>query len=333
MADHRLYPTAELALIPALSRLRGHIGGEYSDSDSLVQEDLFQSSSHISLLCVHGIDLAATATRQFCFHLFHQAALLRIRLVLAQVWRCRYEELFPTLSFRIKFPSIQIPKPKRSVRIKQQGIQRHTHHRLVPAMLLQGLLHVLFKSLVGFLQGRVHLHADDLLPVGRQRFRNVFERNERSQTHQKAAEQQRRRARAPANTLGYTRFRASVIRGLDYGDLFEQPVRFRERSHTGFSILKPLLHHPRRMHAEKDVEDLIGVASKQRPSQDDSALSTSSQRAERISLRGISFQLVDFIRDGVVKEIRHVAADEIHRSEAPDFLPVRLPQRAEQCAP
>src|SRR5437016_2852316 len=84
------------------------------------------------------------------------------------------------------------------------------------------------------------------------------------------------------------------------------------------------------MHAEEDVKHLIGVASEQGPGQDDSALSISSQRAERVSLGGISFQLVHLIGDGVVEKIRHITADEIHWSETPDFLRVRLPQRAVQ---
>ena len=54
---------------------------------------------------------------------------------------------------------------------------------LVPAMLLQCLFHILFEFLVGVLQWRVHLHADDVFAVGRQRLRNVFERNESSQAH------------------------------------------------------------------------------------------------------------------------------------------------------
>src|SRR6266478_5302258 len=191
VADHSLYSTPELALIPALSGLRRHICGQHRDPDSLIQKDLFQSSSHISLLRVYRVDLAATTTRQLCFHFFNQAALLRVHLVLVQIWRLRNEEFFSSLCFRVKFPPIQIPKPKRSVRIKQQGIQRHTHHRLIPAMLLQCGLHVLFKFLVGFFQGRVHLDANDLLPVGRQRLGNIFERNERSQAHQKTAKEQR----------------------------------------------------------------------------------------------------------------------------------------------
>src|SRR6266446_1992769 len=174
VADHSLYPSAKLALIPALARFRRYIGGQHSDSDSLVQEDLFQSSSHVSLLCVYRIDLAPAPTRQLCFHLFNQAALLSIDLVLAQIWRCGYEELFPPLSFRVKFPSMQIPEVKRPVGIKQQGVQGYTHHRLIPAVLLQCGLHVLFKFLVGFFQGRVHLDANDLLPVGGQRPRKYL---------------------------------------------------------------------------------------------------------------------------------------------------------------
>ena len=86
------------------------------------------------------------------------------------------------------------------------------------------------------------------------------------------------------------------------------------------------------MHAEEDVEDLIGIASEERPGEHDGVLRASSQRAERVSLGSISFQLVHLIRNGVVEEIRHVAADEIHWSKTPDFLSVRLPQRAVQLA-
>jgi len=86
------------------------------------------------------------------------------------------------------------------------------------------------------------------------------------------------------------------------------------------------------MHAEEDVEHLIRVPPKQGPGKDDCVLRTSSQGAERISLGGISFQLVHFIRNGVVEEIRHVSADEIYWSESPDFLSVRLPQRTVQLA-
>src|SRR6266436_8970166 len=138
-----------------------------------------------SRFCVYyRIDLAPATTRQLCFHFLYQAALLRVDMVLIQIWRLRNQESFSPLRFWVVFPTVQISQAKRSVWIKQQGVQRHTHHRLVSAMFLQRLFHVLFKLFVGFLQRRVHLHADDLLPVGRQRLRNIFERNERSQAHQ-----------------------------------------------------------------------------------------------------------------------------------------------------
>src|SRR5258708_14702543 len=114
---------------------------------------------------------------QLCFILSNKAALFRIDLVLAQIWRWGYEEFSPPLSFRVKFPSIQIPEVKRPVWIKQQGIQRYTHHRLVSAMLLQRVFHVLFKFLVAFLQWSVHLHADHVFAVGRQSTGTVSERN------------------------------------------------------------------------------------------------------------------------------------------------------------
>src|SRR5258707_1373460 len=87
------------------------------------------------------------------------------------------------------------------------------------------------------------------------------------------------------------------------------------------------------MHAEEDVEYVIGIASEERPGEYDSVLRTSSQRSERVSLGSISFQLVHLIRNGVVEEIGHVAADEVYGSETSDFLSVRLPQRAVQLAP
>src|SRR5258707_10043927 len=200
-------------------------------------------------------------------------------------------------------------------------------------MLLQRVFRVLFKFLVGFLQWRVHLHADDLCAVGRRCLGNVFERNERSQTHKEATKKEGGGSWSAANAFRYARLGARIVLGLNYGDLFEQPVGFRERAHAGFTILKPFLHHPRRMHAEEDVEYFIGVASEERPGKDDRILRASSQRPERVSLGSISFQLVHLIRNGVVEEIRHVSADEIHWSETSDFLSVRLPQRAVQLAP
>src|SRR5260370_18172469 len=200
-------------------------------------------------------------------------------------------------------------------------------------MLLQRVFHVLFKFLVGFLQWRVHLHADDLFAVGRRCLGNVCERNERSETQKEATKKEGGGSWSAANAFRYARLGARIVLGLNYGDLFEQPVGFREHPYAGFPILKPFLHHPRRMHAEEDVEDLIGIASEERPGEYDSVLRTSSQRSERVSLGSISFQLVHLIRNGVVEEIRHVSSDEIHWGEPPDFLSVRLPQRALQLAP
>src|SRR5260370_14830421 len=200
-------------------------------------------------------------------------------------------------------------------------------------MLRQRVLHVLFKLLGGFLQWRVHLHADDLFAEGRRCLGNVFERNERSQTHKEATKKEGGGSWSAANAFRYARLGARIVLGLNYGDLFEQHVGFREHPHAGFPKLKPLLHHPRRMHAKEDVEYFIGVASEERPGKDHGVLCTSCQRAERVSLGRISFQLVHLIRNGVVEEIRHVSADEIHWSETSDFLSVRLPQRAIRLAP
>ena len=57
-------------------------------------------------------------------------------------------------------------------------------------MLTEGLLDVLFHLLVSLLQGLVHLHADDFLPVGRESIGNIFQRHERTKAHQEAAKQQ-----------------------------------------------------------------------------------------------------------------------------------------------
>jgi len=48
-----------------------------------------------SRFCVcTSIDLAPTTTRQFCFYFFHQAPLLGVDLLLAQIWRLHNEESF-----------------------------------------------------------------------------------------------------------------------------------------------------------------------------------------------------------------------------------------------
>src|SRR5260370_18049869 len=195
-------------------------------------------------------------------------------------------------------------------------------------MLRQRVLHVLFKLLGGFLQWRVHLHADDLFAEGRRCLGNVFERNERSQTHKEATKEEGGGSWSAANAFRYARLGARIVLGLNYGDLFEQPVSFREHPHAAFPKLKPFLHHPGRMHPEEDVEYFIRVASGKRSGEHHCVLRTSSQRAERSPLGGVSFQLVHPIRNGVVQEIRHASADEIHLSETSDFLSVRLPQRA-----
>jgi len=96
---------------------------------SLIQKDLFQSPSHVSLLCVYRIDLApAPNAVSSAFTSSTRAALLRVDLVLAQVWRCRYEETFsPPLSFQgPNSHPCRFPRVKRPVRIKQQGRSRAT---------------------------------------------------------------------------------------------------------------------------------------------------------------------------------------------------------------
>src|SRR6267378_3460881 len=65
------------------------------------------------------VKLAPTTTRQFCFYFFRQAPLLRVDLLLAQLWRLRNEESFPPLRLRVVFPPKQIPETKRPVWIKQ----------------------------------------------------------------------------------------------------------------------------------------------------------------------------------------------------------------------
>src|SRR6267378_4143398 len=83
-------------------------------------------TSYISLLRIHRIDLAPTTTRQFCFYFFHQAPLLRVDLVLAQIWRLRNEESFPPLRLQVVFPPKEIPETKRPIWIKQHEYRQLT---------------------------------------------------------------------------------------------------------------------------------------------------------------------------------------------------------------
>src|SRR5258708_8184290 len=98
-----------------------------------------------------------------------------------------------------------------------------------------------------------------------------------------------------------------------------------ERLHTRLAIFDAFFNHLCRFKPEEDVEELIRISPKQRPGKDESARSTRSQRAERIALSCVSLQLVHFIGDSIVKKGRHVATDEIDRTEAANSRFVRLP--------
>ena len=139
--------------------------------------------------------------------------------------------------------------------------------------------------------------------------------------------------RSPANAFCHARFRTGIIRWLDYSDLFEQPVGLRECPNSSFAIFESFRDHLRWFHTVENVEDLVGVAAEQRPRQHDSALRASRQRPKSIPLGRIPFQFVHLICDGVIEEVRHVAANEIDGGKASGLGSVRLPQGAVQRSP
>ena len=95
-------------------------------------------------------------------------------------------------------------------------------------------------------------------------------------------------------------------------------------------MLKAFLQHLPRLQAKKDVEKLVCVAPQECPSQHHDAFRTRREGAERVPLGRVPFELVNLIRQRVIKERIHVTADIVNGREPPDLVSVGLPEGAIQ---
>ena len=57
-------------------------------------------------------------------------------------------------------------------------------------MFFERCLDILLEALVSSSQNRIHLDVDHLLFIGRERIRNIFERNKSAEFHEEPAEEQ-----------------------------------------------------------------------------------------------------------------------------------------------
>ena len=109
------------------------------------------------------------------------------------------------------------------------------------------------------------------------------------------------------HTLGHAGLRALVVGGLDRGHLFEQAVSLGEVLEASGAMLEAPLEHLPRLQAKQRVIKVVGVTAEQGACEDESAVGTGREAAQRISLsRVAAFQFMHFVRDGVIEETPHV---------------------------
>src|ERR1035437_4463017 len=190
MPDYDLNTGPQLAFVPGFTFFRCHLGREHSYPYTFFGQDALQPTCHVSLLGVDRVDLCLPSSLKRGFDFLHQPPFLGIDKALIQVTRSCNQERLTTQSFGIEYTSYQVPESERPVRVSQQGIQGDACDLLVASMYTEGLLDVLLHVLISFLQGLIHLYADDFLPVGRESIGDVFQRHECPKAHQEAAKQQ-----------------------------------------------------------------------------------------------------------------------------------------------
>src|ERR1019366_7612815 len=190
VADYDLNPGPQLTLIPRFPFFRRHLGREHGYPDPFFRQDALQPTRHVTLLRVDRVDLHLPAKRKRGFDFLHQPSLLGIDKVLIQVGRGCDQKWLTTLGFWIELTADQVSEAVGSIWKGKEGIQGDAGNRRVTSMLTESLFDVSFHLLVSLLQRLVHLHADNFLPVGRESIGNIFQRYERTETHQEATKQQ-----------------------------------------------------------------------------------------------------------------------------------------------
>src|SRR5271157_2503734 len=107
MADRNLYPLLQLRFKPSFPLFGGHVGGEDGNADAFPRQDAFQAASHVALLGIDRIDVAAAARSQFSLDDLQQATLFGLETLPLQILGSGNQEAFPPLSLGIELPSQQ----------------------------------------------------------------------------------------------------------------------------------------------------------------------------------------------------------------------------------
>src|SRR6266702_1181262 len=214
--------------------------------------------------------------------------------------------------------------------IKKERVEQNAHQALVSAMRFHRGANILLQSLVGLLEGVVHIDRYDALVVSGQIVRDVLERKEGCCAHQKLAEEQRRSSWFPQNAdclLG--RPGAGIVRLFDLLDRFENAILLLEVSPALPSVREALAHHRARLHAVEDVEKVVRVAAHQGSRERDQSLRRAAENAKTIALRCIAGQLMQLVGDREIEPSAHIASDELDGSHALEARPIGLPQWGE----
>src|SRR6202795_1141881 len=169
--------------------------------------------------------------------------------------------------------------------------------------------------------------------VGRKLCRDVFQKDEGTELHQKFAEEQRRSSRLSTNHARGLCFGAPIVGRLYFCDGFENTVVLGEGTASGGAPFIAVSLHPSGFESEQGVEQVVCVSSEKRSGQANNPIRTRRQRAKSVALGRIARQLVNLVANRVVEPARHVASDEFNRRHAADLVRVRLHERAVHWTP
>ena len=121
---------------------------------------------------------------------------------------------------------------------------------------------------------------------------------------------------------------AGVILDGDAFDGLDHPEVAGEAFASCRTPFVPVQGHPFGICSEQGVEQVIRIAGEQRPGQAQKPSRRSVEHAQCIALSGITGELMDFIRNGVIEPFRHVTTHIFRRCHADDLASVGLPKWA-----
>jgi hypothetical protein len=96
--------------------------------------------------------------------------------------------------------------------------------------------------------------------------------------HKVLAEEQRRCSRTPLDSRRDFRIGARVLGRLDGRYLLQNAVRFGELAHAGFTIFEAVFAHHSAVQTVQNMEELVCIATEQRPCQHYRALTRGGHR-------------------------------------------------------